>query len=306
MDREELELFTASLRGAVEQHAGPELDTAIDDLGWREALADDRRAIAAMFTAQGSLGVASSAIDDVLSHALGLEAGSALAVVMPGLGRYDAAVAGGAVVGFATHRALTATELVVVGDSPAVVPKSTLELRQVAGMDPSSGWVAVTGVLTTGTPTPAPWSAALPFGQLAIATELTALSRAMLELGRDHAVQRAQFGRAIGSFQAVRHKLADAYIAVESADAAVAAGWDEISPYRASMAKAIAGRTARTVAKHSQQVLAGMGFTAEHKFHLLMKRSLVLDQLLGSGAALSAETGRRAITEREVPPMLAL
>ena len=50
------------------------------------------------------------------------------------------------------------------------------------------------------------------------------------------------------------------------------------------MAKAVAGRSARTVAKNCQQVLAGIGFTTEHHFHRYLRRILVLDELFGSVA----------------------
>jgi hypothetical protein len=293
MDRDELALFAAGLDDAAARHSGPDLDAAIGALGWRDALVDDPRVIAAMFTAQGTHGAASSAIDDVLVAAVGLEPGLAIAVVLPPLG-------------IATHRALTATELVIAADTPYVVPASSVDRRAITGMDAAGGWVEIAGAPTTGSPTPRRWDAALPVGRLALATELTALSRAMLAMGRTHAVERIQFGRPIGSFQAVRHRLADAYLAVESADAAVSVGWDDPTPYAAAMVKAIAGRTAKTVSRHVQQVLAGMGFTAEHRFHLLMKRSMMLDQLLGAGATLSLEAARQAVAERAVPPMLAL
>ncbi|MBV9487035.1 MAG: hypothetical protein JO246_13365 [Frankiaceae bacterium] len=306
MDRDELELFTNSLRGAADRHAGAALDAAYDDLGWRDALQDDQQAIAALFAIQGGRGVASSAIDDVLLSGLGLEPVPERAVVMPPLGRHDAAYAGRTVDGFATHRASTATELVIVGEPIRVVPAPALDRRQVSGIDPASGWVAVSGHLDGDETISGVWPDALALGHRAVATELAALGRTMLGLARDHAADRVQFGRAIGSFQAVRHKLADALLATEAADAAVSVGWAEPSGFTALMAKAIAGRSGRTVARHAQQVLAGMGFTAEHGFHLLMKRSMVLDQVLGSGAALSSELAQRSITERVAPPMLAL
>ena len=83
----------------------------------------------------------------------------------------------------------------------------------------------------------------------------------MLDLARAHALERVQFGRPIARFQAVRHRLADALVAVEALDAALGAAWDEPNPMTAALAKAIAGRTARTVATHCQQVLAG------HRLH---------------------------------------
>lgn len=58
------------------------------------------------------------------------------------------------------------------------------------------------------------------------------------------------------------------------------------------LAKAAAGQAALTAARHCQQVLGGIGFTAEHRLHRHVKRSLVLDGLLGSTRDLTREAGR--------------
>jgi alkylation response protein AidB-like acyl-CoA dehydrogenase len=147
------------------------------------------------------------------------------------------------------------------------------------------------------------WEAAVVAGQLAVASELVAGSREMLRLARGHAVEREQFGVPIASFQAVRHRLAEALVAVEAAAGAVAASWEEPTPYTAAMAKSIAGRSARTVARHAQQVLAGMGFTSDHAFHRYFRRSLVLDHLFGSSASLSERIGAEVLRTGVLPPV---
>jgi alkylation response protein AidB-like acyl-CoA dehydrogenase len=128
----------------------------------------------------------------------------------------------------------------------------------------------------------------------------------MMSLAREHAVSRSQFDRPIGSFQAVRHKLAESLVAVEGAEAALDAGWADPTPFAATMAKAVAGNAAKTVAKHAQQVLAGMGFTSEHPFHRYLKRTMMLDQLFGSSASLRREIGEATIAAGELPPLLPL
>jgi alkylation response protein AidB-like acyl-CoA dehydrogenase len=128
----------------------------------------------------------------------------------------------------------------------------------------------------------------------------------MLELARVHALERVQFDRPIAGFQAVRHKLAEAYVAIESADGALAASWEDGTSATAAVAKAIAGRGARLVAKHCQQVLAGIGFTTEHPFHTHLRRALVLDRLLGDAKSLTKATGEELLRTRRVPPTLPL
>jgi alkylation response protein AidB-like acyl-CoA dehydrogenase len=74
----------------------------------------------------------------------------------------------------------------------------------------------------------------------------------------------------------------------------------------AAMAKALAGRAARTVAGHAQQVLAGVGFTTEHPLHRSVRRVLVLDQLLGAGDALTRDLGTETLARRALPAALPL
>ena len=98
-----------------------------------------------------------------------------------------------------------------------------------------------------------------------------------------------QFGRPIASFQAVRHRLAEALVAVEALDATLDAAGDEPNAVTAALAKATAGRTARTVAAHCQQVLAGIGFTTDHPFHRFLKRTMLLEGLFGSADEIAVD-----------------
>ncbi len=67
MDAAERELFESGIRRATESCSGDALDAALDDLGWSDALADDRRtAVSVLFEAQGRAGVTSSALDQLL------------------------------------------------------------------------------------------------------------------------------------------------------------------------------------------------------------------------------------------------
>ena len=128
----------------------------------------------------------------------------------------------------------------------------------------------------------------------------------MLDLARTHAVERVQFGRPIARFQAVRHRLADALVAVDALDAAIEAAADEPNATTAALAKALAGRTARTVAAHCQQVLAGIGFTTDHPFHRYLKRTMVLDGIFGTTDAIALELGRSLLAGRTVPTLIEL
>ncbi len=128
----------------------------------------------------------------------------------------------------------------------------------------------------------------------------------MLALAREHAVERVQFDRPIGSFQAVRHRLAEALVAVEALDATLRAAADAPGATTAALAKATAGRTAQTVARHCQQVLAGIGFTTDHAFHRHLKRTMMLDGLFGSADRIATDLGRQLLAARRVPTLIEL
>jgi alkylation response protein AidB-like acyl-CoA dehydrogenase len=118
------------------------------------------------------------------------------------------------------------------------------------------------------------------------------LAAAALDLGTAYALSREQFGRPIGSFQAVKHLLADAAVAIEVARAAVQAAGVELddagdggSPaaHRAvDAARIVASRAADRATRTCIQVHGGMGFTWDLDAHLLLKRALVLDVGVGS------------------------
>src|SRR5437773_1616486 len=86
MDREELDLFRASLQQATAGNTGKALDDVLDEIGWLDALVADRQAaVSTLFELQGIANATSSALDVVLGSALGVDA----AVVLPPLGRWD-------------------------------------------------------------------------------------------------------------------------------------------------------------------------------------------------------------------------
>lgn len=143
----------------------------------------------------------------------------------------------------------------------------------------------------------------LAAGRRALAWWLVGSSRAMLALARQHALDRVQFGRPIASFQAVRHKLAETLVAIEGAEATLAAATDD---FGCLLAKAAAGQAALTAAKHCQQVMGGIGFTAEHDLHRHVKRVLVLDGLLGSSRELTRQAGAAVKAQGRAPRLATL
>ena len=313
MEATERALFASGVRQAAETTDGAALDAALDGLGWRDALEADRpTAVSVLFESQGATTTTSAALDRLLASALGVEA-DGVAVVLPALrgtdppGRLDGDWC--VVEGLGTAALNRSDTALVVAQTPDGVATFAVDLglltrRPAQGLDPELGLFEVMGEFETtwaAHPQPADWPAALALGQLALGHELLGAGRTMLKLARAHALERTQFGRPIGSFQAVRHRLAESLVALEAAAALLDAAWEDPSPVIAAMAKAFAGRSARTAARHCQQVLAGIGFTTEHPLHRSIRRTIVLDQLLGAGTVLTRSLGADVLTSAVLP-----
>ena len=301
IEGEDLELFARSLRAATEQHSGDALDVAVTGLGWDDALSfDTRAAVSTRFELQGEACARSSALDRVVAFALGVELPADTALVMPRVGQTGMPVRDGVVHGIATS---ARSSYLVVG---SIVDAGALEARDVHGIDPELGLVEVQGEVTLADVSPVDWAAGVQLAQLALAHELVGVSRHVLASAREHALERIQFDQPIAKFQAVRHRLAETLVAIETAVAVLDAAWLDPSPVTAAMAKATAGRSARIAAKHCQQVLAGIGFTTEHDLHRSLRRIWMLDQLFGSSAVLTKQLGQDLLASRELPPLLPL
>jgi alkylation response protein AidB-like acyl-CoA dehydrogenase len=130
-------------------------------------------------------------------------------------------------------------------------------------------------------------SRVLDLAAVALAAEQVGGAQKCLDMSVEYAKVRVQFGRPIGSFQAIKHKCADMLLEVESAkSAAYYAGWaaaelnDEL-PVVASLAKAYCSDAYFHAAAENIQIHGGIGFTWEHDAHLYFKRAKSSELLLG-------------------------
>jgi alkylation response protein AidB-like acyl-CoA dehydrogenase len=126
--------------------------------------------------------------------------------------------------------------------------------------------------------------------RIALAAEALGGAERVLEMTTEYVKQRVQFGRAVGSFQAVKHRLADMMVQVEAAKSAVwyAAcvadeGGDELAE-AAAIAKSYCCDAFYQCAANAIQLHGGIGFTWEHDAHLYFKRARATATLLGSPA----------------------
>jgi alkylation response protein AidB-like acyl-CoA dehydrogenase len=127
-------------------------------------------------------------------------------------------------------------------------------------------------------------------GAAATAAFLNGLAQQMLDMTVAYVKERTQFGRPVGSFQAVKHKAAETLLVVESSKAAtwyaayaIARGLEDRS-VAASVAKSYASDAAHKANMESLQLHGGIGFTWEHDLHLWLKRAKALEESYGSAA----------------------
>lgn len=125
---------------------------------------------------------------------------------------------------------------------------------------------------------------------LGTSAQLIGLSRRMLDMTVAYVIERKQFGVPIGSFQAVKHHLADARLQIEFAAPAVyRAAWslatnDPNAARDVSMAKAMASDCAHLVGRKALQCHGGIGYTVEYDLQLFLKRAWALEKLRGDAA----------------------
>jgi alkylation response protein AidB-like acyl-CoA dehydrogenase len=138
----------------------------------------------------------------------------------------------------------------------------------------------------------------LAIGAVLAAAEAAGAAAGVLELARRYATERRQFGRPIGSFQAIRHLLADMYVKQDSSWSTVlfaAAALEDGTAdalQTASIAKAYVSRAAQDVAQNALQVFGGIAFTEEHPAHRHLRRILARGQQFGDARHHERALGR--------------
>ena len=147
------------------------------------------------------------------------------------------------------------------------------------------------------------WADVVNRAGVALAAQLVGLASRMLDLGVDHAAQRKQFGKPVGSFQAVKHQLADVAVKIEFARAVLfraAYALQKQDPLRAvhvSHARLAAGEAARLAARRSIQVHGAMGYTWEADLQMFMKRAWALDASWGDRSFHKTRVAAHVLSE---------
>lgn len=297
---------------------GEDLAPLLAKLGWSEVLAEDPGAARmTLFTEHGRALATSRALDDVVLAELPAAVGGCRhrAVIYPhpvdrllslsrdqplrGLVLGPLGDAQDAVLP-ATLDGGTVTYLVVKIDELTVSP------HPIRGFDGDLDWRTVTGSYPVGAdavPAGKTWDRAVAAARRALAAEIIGVCEAALDLVLAHATARVQFGRSIGSFQAVRHRLAESYVAMAGArsvlDNAYAVAGSDGDPWAAIVAKARAGQAQAVLMRHAVQVFGAIGLTRESDIHRYVERAAALDALLGGHQALTEVIGSAVLDGQE-------
>lgn len=308
MDTEEAGLLAGSLR-ALFADGTADVPARLTEFGWDDVVAEDAvSATTLLFTEKGRALSPAALLDEVVLGALARDAGlpgvaGLVCYPHPASGFRPSATAS-AVTGLLLRRPRPDERIVIPvalndgGTGLAVGRAGEFAVTPLPSLDDSLGWHAVAG--------PARglryekrdegqgWAAAAAAAHRALAAEIIGVTSRVLDLAIEHTSSRRQFGAPIAAFQAVRHRLADGYAALEASrsllDASFGAGADSAG-VAAIAAKASAGRAHQVASAGAVQVCGAMGATLEHSLHRYVNRGAVLDGLLGSGADLAVELG---------------
>jgi alkylation response protein AidB-like acyl-CoA dehydrogenase len=189
-------------------------------------------------------------------------------------------------------------DLLVVEDESGlrVVEPSEVQSTSVTSVDRARRLFAVDAPPSSGIPVSD--VDAFERGALGAAAQLIGLTRRMLDLTVAYVTERRQFGVPVGSFQAVKHHLADARLALEFACPLVyRAAWslthaDADTPVHVSMAKATASDAAHVAGRAALQCHGAIGYSYEYDLHLFLKRAWALEATWGDAPWHRARVGR--------------
>lgn len=292
----------------------------LEDMGWFELVEESPAlAVGALFEGLGNAAAPSEVLDVAVLVAL-QDAGVDIAAEQPPVVLYYAP--GSHAVGTVEAESAAALSGIVFAreQSPitvlaplgradgsttlAVLDASALTFAPIDGVDPTLGLRRVTGdsarvITDLGVDAAGTLARA---ARRAVSHESIGLARAILDVAVEHVSSRKQFGRAIGTYQAVQHRLTDVEVAIGAATAVTSASWEgEPDATTILVAKALAAAALDTAVKNALQVCGGMGFTEEFPLARLVRRALFLSAFLGGAPQLAAAIGRSVVASGGAP-----
>lgn len=307
MDADELDLVLETARRLLTEGPPERLAAELDDADLAGPVREDP---GPLFELQGRLTASSTLLDLAVLPGAGVPdwRGTRLVLPPPGTssppGHEDGpdvevdgvVLGGGAPAGAYAVWSERGGALVIGGDR--------LTRSPVSGFDPGLGVTRVTGRVPAGAGGVTGWSGVAAVASRAFAWELVGLAESALAIGVGHVRDRRQFGRPIGEFQVVRHRLADVRTAITAAREVLLVTADD--SLAVLTGKALAGRAALSAVRAAQQVCGAMGFTWEHSLHRIVRRVYLIDSMFGASEGLSERIGGLLLAGGVVPRLAGL
>jgi hypothetical protein len=294
IDADELALVRTSLRHVIDANEPADVPRALLDEGWSELVAaDPAAAITALTEEAGAARSPAPVLDLAVMWGALVDADAAVAVIVDGV------VLDGA--------SRAKRFLCIADDGIGIVDADAVALAPAGGFDPELGLQSarIDGAEVATVADAAGAAHAIAAGRRALASQMVGASEQMLADTIGYVNERHQYGRAIGSFQTVKHRLAEVRVAITAARAGVAAAWEHADREEAATvaiaAKCLAGRAQQLASTHCFQVHGGIAFTVEHGFQQWVRRGLLLDYLMGGHERLTKELGSRLIAAGRLP-----
>ncbi len=310
IDSDMVAMLRTSLRHVLTEVSDRPLAQRLDDLGWDEVVTSDpATALQTMFEIKGETLSSAAALGPELARVFAVHAGDAHAsgtvvgLASPfGASRLD---------GDTLHVEATALSvldgaslLVPLDSRLAVCPSAGLTEAPMTELDENFGAVRVTGIVAAGDVNWIDgdvWPHVVAHGRWLVACELVGIARHVIATAVEYTGQRVQYGKPIGEFQALQHRIASAHaLVVGAGHLATEAGRDG-DEWTALVAKCMAGSAAEFACTQAQQCYGAIGFTWEHEFHRYLRRTYTLDRLFGDWRSLEHEIGNRLQLTGVVP-----
>lgn len=310
LDADMLDMLRTSLRHVLTEESDRSLAERLAELGWDDVVADDTAtALQTLFEIKGDTLSNADALGPNLARALAdLTGDASLAAATFTLPSPfgPSVIEGDALRVDAVAMSQLGDQPVIypVGDRLAICPPVGVTGQLIGGTDETLGLIHLTGTIPTSSAAWVEgdaWSRLVDRGRWLLACELVGIGRHVIATAVEYTKGRVQYGKPIGVFQALQHRLASAHSMVVGAghlatEAGVAGdGWS------AMVAKCMAGQTAEFACTQAQQCYGAIGFTWEHEFHRYLRRTYVLDQLLGDWRTLEHEIGTQLQATGTVP-----
>lgn len=294
LDADELLLFRKTLRHVIDAFAASSVPGELREQGWLELVATDPGAAITALCEEAGATRSPAPVTDL--------------AVLWGAERTDIAETAVVYDDLALSGVERASVLLrVTKDAVFEVPFGKVSWAPAGGFDTALGLqrAIISGGAGAIVADASVHERAIAAGRRALASQMVGASAQMLDDTLAYVKERRQYGRAIGSFQTVKHRLADVNVAITAARAAIEAAWthadDSDGPTFAIAAKCLAGRAQHLASAHCFQVHGGIAFAVEHGFQQWVRRGLLLDLLLGGHAELTTLLGRNLIARHRIP-----